>query len=92
MTTDYGLAYLRALKASNPTLVRQLERSGKLEPHLASVRKRAARMHAQLAKGWKKLNPYNPRVHRSVTEHEKLANQAAEEMVLDGILPRKVPN
>jgi hypothetical protein len=89
MPKDYGLAYLRALKAANPGLVQQLERTGKLESHLASVRKRAGRMHSQLVAGWKKLNPYNPRVHHSERDHDRLANQAAEEMVLDGILPKR---
>jgi hypothetical protein len=45
-------------------------------------------MHKQLEHGWKRLNPFNPRVHRSQREHDKLANHAAQEMVLDAILPR----
>jgi hypothetical protein len=78
---------LRALKSANPTLVRKLAGSGKLEAHLSAVRQRATRMHKQLEHGWKRLNPYNARVHRSETDHDKLAAREVEEMVLAAILP-----
>jgi hypothetical protein len=79
---------LRALKSANPGLLRSLQGTGKLDAHVTSVRQRATRMHKQLEHGWKRLNPFNPRVHRSQREHDKLANHAAQEMVLDAILPR----
>lgn len=80
---------MRALKSANPGLLRRLQGSGKLDAHLAAVRQRAIRMHKQLEHGWKKLNPFNPRVYRNEKEHEKLASRAAEEMTLDAILPRE---
>ncbi len=89
MATDYGLAYLKALKAADPGLLSELEKSGKLDSHLSSVRRRAARMHSQLASGWKRLNPYDPSVHQSPKDYDLLATRAAEKLVLDGILPRR---
>jgi len=79
---------LRALKSANPSLLRKLKGSGKLDAHVAAVWQRASRMHKQLEHGWKKLNPYNPRLHHSEKDHDELATQAAEEMVLAAILPR----
>jgi len=76
------------LKSANPGLLKKLQGSGKLEAHLASVRQRATRLHKQLEHGWKRLNPYSTRVHRSQTDHEKLAAREVEQMVLDAILPR----
>jgi hypothetical protein len=77
------------LKTANPSLLKKLQGSGKLEAHLVAVRQRAARMHKQLEHGWKRLNPYSPRVHRSQTDHDKLAAREVEQMVLDAILPRR---
>ncbi len=87
MTTDYGLAYLRALREVDPTLITQLAHNGKLEKHLASVRKRAASMHVRLADGWKRQNPFDPKVHQTEQDHDQLANRKAEELVLRDILP-----
>ena len=68
--------------------MRKLAGSGKLEAHLSAVRQRASRMHKQLEHGWKRLNPYSPRLHRSETDHEKLAAREVEKLVLAAILPR----
>ena len=76
----YGMQHLESLQENRPDLLRELEKAGELEKHLAHIDQQAREMKALILKQMLDADPGQSTAHNAMTE------RMAEEVVLHDLV------